>query len=187
MLRTILTGGAVVVVALALFIATRPATFHIERSITMAAPPERAFAQVNDFHAWGAWSPWEKIDPEMQRTFSGPPSGPGAIYAWSGDRNIGKGRMTIVESDAPSHIGIKLEFFEPMAATSTAKFTFAPVADGTKVTWAMDGENNFVGKAVSLFMNMDTMIGGNFESGLAALKTLSESPPTPSAAARTGS
>jgi len=174
-MRYFLIGSAVVIVLLLLAITTRPSTFHIERAITIAAPPESAFAQVNDFHAWGAWSPWEKIDPQMKRTFAGAPSGTGAIHAWNDNREIGEGRMTIVTSDEPSRVAIKLEFFEPFAATNDATFTFAPAPHGTKVTWAMDGRNNFMGKAISLVMNMDRMIGGNFERGLADLKTVAES------------
>lgn len=177
MVRKILIGIAVVIVLFVLVVATRPSTFHIERSTTIAAPPESAFAPVNDFHAWGAWSPWEKIDPQMKRTFEGAPSGAGSIYAWAGNHEVGEGRMTIVKSDKPSHVAIKLEFFKPFAATNAATFTFVPVPEGTKVTWAMDGQNNFAGKAISLFMDMDKMIGDNFERGLADLKTVAESAP----------
>ena len=176
MVRKILIGIAALVVVLVLVVATRPSTFHIERSITIAAPPERPFAHVNDFHRWGAWSPWEKVDPQMKRTFSGAPEGAGAVYAWAGNNEIGEGRMTIEQSDMPSQVFIKLEFLKPFAATNTATFTFAPVPTGTKVTWAMDGRNNFVAKALHLVMDMDKMIGGNFEQGLAALKTVAESP-----------
>jgi uncharacterized protein YndB with AHSA1/START domain len=172
---SVLIGIAVAVVLFAIFVATRPATFHIERSITVAAPPHRPFAHVNDLHAWAAWSPYEKKDPSMQRTFDGPPSGTGAGYAWAGDRNVGEGRMTIVKSEPPSQIVIKLEFFRPFTATNTATFTFTPVADGTRVTWAMDGNNNFMAKAVHLFMDMDKMVGDDFQNGLVALKTVSES------------
>jgi hypothetical protein len=165
-----------VVVALLVVVATRPAAFHIERSVLIQAPPENSFAQVNDFHAWSAWSPYEKLDPKMERTYSGAPSGVGAAYGWKSESgNVGEGSMLIEQSDRPSQIVIRLEFTKPFAATNTASFSFAPTPAGSKVTWAMDGNNNFMGKAASLFMNMDRLVGNDFERGLAALKTLAES------------
>jgi uncharacterized protein YndB with AHSA1/START domain len=175
MMRKVLVGIAVVVVVFVIVVATRPAAFHIERSIAVGAPPETAFAQVNDFHAWAAWSPWEKLDPTMKKTFEGAPSGAGAVYAWAGNGKAGEGRMTIDESETPSRVSIKLEFLKPFAATNTATFSFAPAPEGTKVTWAMDGHNGFVAKAFALFMNMDKMVGGDFERGLAGLKIAAES------------
>src|SRR5262249_7146798 len=139
-------------------------------------------AQVNDFHAWPAWSPWEKLDPQMKKTFEGPASGVGAKYAWTGNDKVGEGRMTIEKSEKPSTVGIKLEFLKPFEATNATTFTFAPTAKGSKVTWAMDGENNFMAKAASLFMDMDKMIGGDFERGLTAMKTAAESAPKPAPA-----
>jgi hypothetical protein len=176
MLRGILIGIAAVVVGLMLVVATRPPTFHIERSIVIAAPPERAFAPVNDFHAWSEWSPWENVDPKMKRMFAGAPSGAGATYAWAGDSNVGEGRMIIMKSDPPSEVGIQLEFMQPFAATNTATFTFVPAPSGTKVTWAMDGRKNFFAKALYMVVDMDKMIGSRFEEGLAALKSVAESP-----------
>jgi Polyketide cyclase / dehydrase and lipid transport len=180
MVRKVLIGIAAVVVLFIIVVVTRPSTFHIERSVSMAAPPANAFGQVNDFHAWSGWSPWEKLDPQMKKTFDGSPSGVGAIYSWVGNDKVGEGKMTIEKSAAPSLVGIKLQFFKPFAATNQSTFTFAPAGDGTKVTWAMDGENNFVGKAFSMFMDMDKMVGGDFERGLASMKTLAESAPKPS-------
>ncbi len=180
MVRKILIGIAAAVVLFIVVVATRPATFHVERSISMAAPPESAFAQVNDFHAWAAWSPWEKLDPDMKKTFGGPPSGAGSTYAWVGNKQVGEGKMTIEKSNPSSLVGIKLEFIKPFTATNATTFTFVPAAGGTKVTWAMDGENNFVGKAFSMFMDMDKMVGGDFERGLASMKTIAESAPKPS-------
>jgi hypothetical protein len=174
MARKILIGVAALIVLLVIVILTRPATFHIERSNTMSAPPESAFAQVNDFRAWPAWSPWEKLDPQMKKTFEGPPAGVGAKYAWTGNDKVGEGRMTMEKSEKPSTIGIKLEFLKPFEATNDTTFTFAPAAGGSKVTWAMDGENTFMGKAASLFMDMDKMLGADFEKGLAAMKTAAE-------------
>jgi hypothetical protein len=174
MLRKSLIGIGILLAAFVLVVATRPARFHVERSATIAAPPQAVFGRVNDFHAWGTWSPWEKIDPGMQRTFSGPPAGVGSTYAWSGNDEIGAGRMTIEQSEPSRRIAIELEFTRPMAATNHATFTFVPVPEGTKVTWAMDGDNNFVGKAISLFIDMDEMIGSHFERGLVTLKGLAE-------------
>jgi hypothetical protein len=174
MLLKILIGVAVIIVLLVLFIATRPSAFRVERSITIAAPPGRAFALVNDFRAWPAWSPWEKKDPRMKKTLGGPPSGVGATYAWAGDKNVGEGRMTIERSERPSLVAIKLEFFKPFTGTNTATFDFAPVPAGTKVTWVMEGKYNFVTKGVSLVMDMDKMIGNDFEAGLAAMKAAAE-------------
>jgi uncharacterized protein YndB with AHSA1/START domain len=181
MFRKILIGVGAIVVLLVSVIATRPSTFHIERSITMAAPPERAFVHVNDFHGWAAWSPYEKLDPQMNRTYQGAASGTGAVYAWAGEKS-GEGKMTIEKSERPSQISIKLEFFKPFAATNTATFTFVPTAEGTTVTWAMDGKNGFVSKAASLVMDMDKLVGGDFERGLAELKVLAESAPKANAA-----
>src|ERR1044071_3437963 len=143
MLKKILIGLGAAFALLLIVIALQPPTFHIERSTTMAAPPDVAFAQVNDFHAWSAWSPWEKLDPGMKRTFEGSPSGAGAVYSWIGNDKVGEGRMTMQTSQKPSFIAIKLEFIKPFAATNTATFTFVPAGEGTKVTWAMDGEKNF--------------------------------------------
>lgn len=174
MLRKILIGLAAIVVVLALVVATRPPTFHIERSITMAAPPDLAFAEVNDFHAWPGWSPWEKLDPGMKKTFEGAPSGAGSVYSWVGNDKVGEGRMTIERSDKPSLVSIKLEFLKPFAATNQATFTFVPAGAGTKVTWAMDGRKNFMAKAFHMVMDMDKMVGGDFERGLIAMKAAAE-------------
>jgi len=174
MVRRILIAIAAVVVLFVIVVATRPAAFHIERSVAIAAPPESVFAQVNDFHAWAAWSPWEKIDPEMKRKFEGPSAGSGAAYSWQGNDKIGEGRMTIVNVSKPSQISIKLEFIKPWTATNAVTFVFAPATEGTKATWAMDGQNGFGAKAASLFMDMDKMVGSDFERGLAALKAVAE-------------
>ena len=182
MLRKILIGISAVLVLFIVVVAVQPATFHVERSVTIAAPPESAFAQVNDFHNWSAWSPWEKLDPGMKRTHGGSASGVGATYAWVGNDEVGEGRMSIEKSEPNKQLVIKLEFLKPMEATNTATFSFSPSAEGTKVTWAMDGNNNFVGKAFCLFMDMDKMVGGDFEKGLAAMKTAAESAPKANAA-----
>jgi hypothetical protein len=170
----ILIGLAAVIAIFAIFVATRPSALHVERSTVIAVPPAGAFAQVNDFHAWAAWSPWEKLDPQMKKTYGGPASGTGATYAWDGNNKVGAGRMTIEKSDKPAQISIKLEFLRPFTATNQATFTFSPSPEGTKVTWAMDGKNNWMMKAFHLFMNMDKMLGGDFERGLAAMKAAAE-------------
>jgi hypothetical protein len=174
MLKKILIGLGAVIVLLVIAILLQPTKFRIERSITMAAPPEAAFAQVDDFHAWAAWSPWEKLDPAMKRSFDGAPSGAGAKYAWVSNKDVGEGRMTIEKSDPPNEVQIKLEFLKPFEATNTTVFTFTKTPAGNKTTWAMEGENNFMGKAMSLVMNMDNMVGPDFEKGLASMKAAAE-------------
>ncbi|HEX7669494.1 MAG TPA: SRPBCC family protein [Polyangiaceae bacterium] len=177
MLPKILIGLGILVLLFVSIVATRPAAFHIERSTTISAPPERAFALVNDFHAWPVWSPYEKLDPQMKKTFEGPAAGTGAVYSWAGTPKVGEGRMTIEKSQAPSLVSLKLEFFKPFTATNTGTFSFVQVPEGTRVTWAMDGRNGFAAKAASLFMNMDKLVGTDFERGLAAMKAAAESAP----------
>lgn len=174
MLKKILIGFGALFALLLIVISLQPETFHVERSISMAAPPEAAFAQVNDFHAWSAWSPWEKLDPGMKRTHDGAPAGVGAKYAWVGNKDVGEGRMTVEKSEPGKLVSIKLEFLKPFEATNQATFTFEKTPEGNKTTWAMDGKNNFISKAMSLVMNMDKMIGPDFERGLASMKTIAE-------------
>jgi len=169
MLKKIAIGVGVVIVLLVVVVATRPSEFRIERSKSIDAPPEVVFLFVNDFHDWPAWSPWEKLDPGMQRSHSGAPEGKGAMYAWSGNDQVGKGKMTIVESRPNERVGIELEFQEPWTATNQTTFAFGRAGDGTKLTWAMEGKNGFVAKAFSMFMDMDAMVGKDFEKGLDAL------------------
>jgi len=179
----ILIGVVVVLVILAVVVATRPAAFHIERSTTIAAPAEVVFERVNDFRAWGDWSPWEKMHPQMARPFGGPPGGEGSTYAWRGNSKVGEGRMTIERSERPGRIVIKLEFLKPFAATNTATFTFSPApGGGTAVNWAMDGRNNFMAKAFHMVMDVDKMVGADFERGLAAMKTVAEAKAAPTTA-----
>jgi hypothetical protein len=174
MLKKILLGLVVVLVALCGFIATRPSTFVVQRTATLKASPDLAFAAVNDFHRWGEWSPWDKLDPQQKRTFEGAASGSGASYSWSGNDQVGEGRMTIEESKANELVRIKLEFLKPWKATNTTFFLFTPAAEGVSVTWKMEGQNDFMGKAFSLFMDMDTMVGKDFEAGLATLGKVAE-------------
>ncbi|HEY5768348.1 MAG TPA: SRPBCC family protein [Terrimicrobium sp.] len=176
MIQVILIALAAIAVVFAGIVAMQPSEFRITRKATIAAPAQTIFAQVNDFHKWTAWSPWEKIDPALQRTYEGAPAGPGAVYSWAGNNQSGEGRMTIVESRPSNLVRIKLEFFKPFAATHTAEFTFEPEGDRTAVTWSMTGENKFLAKGIGLVMNMDKMIGGQFEQGLAELKSVAEAP-----------
>ena len=158
------------------YAATLPATFHVQRAARIQAPPEKVFALIDDFHAWGAWSPWEKIDPALKRSYSGAPSGEGAVYAWEGNQNVGSGRMRIVESEPPSKLVIELDFLEPFEAHNTAVFRLDGEGDATHVTWSMDGANTYLSKLIGIFLDMDAMIGGNFETGLANLKAEAEKP-----------
>ena len=156
------------------YAATKPDTFRVERKIGVKAPPEKIYPLIEDFSQWGAWSPYEKKDPAMKRSFEGPRSGKGAIYAWDGDSNIGAGRMEIVEASAPNRVRIKLDFFRPFAASNTAEFTLQPKGDTTDVTWAMYGPNLFLGKVMQVFLDFDRMVGTDFEAGLADLKRTAE-------------
>lgn len=174
MLKKILIVLAVLVIAFVLYVAQRPADFRIERSITISAPPAVVFAQVNDLHAWQEFSPWAKLDPAAKVSFSGPQAGVGSAFTWAGNSEVGEGTMTIIESKPAELVQFRLDFLKPMKSTSTAEFTFRPVANGTAVTWSMFGKNNFVCRAVCVFMDMDKMVGGQFEQGLAKLKSLSE-------------
>jgi hypothetical protein len=155
-------------------VAMQPSEFRVVRSATMAAPPSDVFAQVNDFHKWEAWSPWAKRDPNMKQTHDGAPAGTGAIYSWAGNSEVGEGRMTLTESRPNERIQIKLEFFRPFAATNSAEFTFKPEGNQTLVSWSMAGNKAFMVKAFSLFMSMDKMVGGDFEKGLAQMKSVVE-------------
>jgi hypothetical protein len=155
-------------------VALQPAHYRVERSAMMNAPAPVVFSQVNDFHKWDAWSPWAKLDPNMKTTFTGPSSGSGAVYAWTGNSDVGEGRMTITDSKPGESVNIKLEFVKPFAATSATVFSFKPQGNQTAVTWTMDGDNNFVGKAMCLVMNMDKMVGGDFEKGLTQMKSVAE-------------
>lgn len=166
----------VIIGGLVVYASTKPDDFRVQRTALVKAPPERIYPLIADLQAWKAWSPWEKKDPKMTRTFSGPQSGVGAAYAWDGDKNVGAGRMEITEATAPSKVVLRLEFLKPFEATNTATFALAPGVDGTTVTWSMDGKYNIFSKVMCLFMDMDKMVGTDFEAGLANLKSLAEKP-----------
>jgi uncharacterized protein YndB with AHSA1/START domain len=177
MLVKIVIALAVIVVGLVVVVALQPKDYRVSRSTTIAAPAPVVFAQVNDFHKWAAWSPWATIDPAMKQAFAGAPAGTGAVYTWSGNREVGQGRMTIVESRSPELVRVKLDFEKPLAGTSVAEFTFRPEGDRTVVTWSMVGEKGFVAKAIHLVLGVERMIGQQFEKGLAAMKTAAEAAP----------
>ena len=174
MLTPILIALAVILIVFVVVVATRPSEFRITRTATISAPPPAVFAKVYDFHNWLAWSPWEKRDPALKRTYEGAQAGTGAIYAWAGNKQVGEGRMTLTQSRPSDLIRIKLDFLKPFAATNAAEFTFQPEGHQTVVTWSMTGKHNFMAKAFCLFMNMDKMVGGDFERGLAQMKTVTE-------------
>jgi len=173
----ILIALVLIAVIFAIVVAMQPAEFRITRSASIPASPAAVFAQVNDLHLWTAWSPWEKMDPALKRTYEGAAAGTGASYGWSGNNQVGEGRMTITESRPNDLIRMKLEFLKPFKATNTTEFTFKPEGNQTVVTWSMSGRNNFMCKAVGLFMNCDKMVGGQFEQGLANLKKIAASLP----------
>ena len=177
MVKLILIALAVIIAVLAVVVALQPAEFRVARSATMSAPAPVIFAQVDDLHKWEAWNPWQKKDPAMKLTFAGPPAGFGASYSWAGNNEVGEGRLTITESRPGDLVRIKLEFMKPFAATNTAEFTFKPEGDKTAVTWSMEGKNNFFAKAINLCLNMDKMVGGEFEKGLADMKKVAEAAP----------
>jgi hypothetical protein len=179
MVWKILIALVVMVAMLAVVVATRPSEFRVQRTTTISAPAPVVFAQVNDFHKWEAWSPYVKRDPAMKKTFEGAPSGVGAIYTWSGNNEVGEGRTTIIESRPSELIRVQLEFVRPFAATSIAEFTFKPEGERTAVTWSLNGHNNFIAKAMGLVVNTDRMIGGDFETGLAQMKSAAEAGPRP--------
>ena len=162
--------GAVLLVA-----ALKPDSFRIQRTASIKAPPEKVFALVNDFRRWTEWSPWESIDPALKRTYEGAATGKGAAYGWEGNKNVGSGRMEILESTPGSLITIKLDFLKPFEAHNTAQFRFDRAGDTTTVTWSMFGPSPYLSKLMGLVFDMDKMVGGQFEQGLATLKAKSES------------
>ncbi len=177
MFEAVVVIGVILAIAIAVVLilaATKPDRFSVRREITVQAPAEKIFPLINDFHQWVAWSPYEHKDPALKRTYSGTESGKGAVYGWDGNNNVGSGRMEILESAVPSKIVIKLDFFKPFEGHNTAEFTMLPQGNATNVTWFMHGPSPFMGKIMHVFINMDRMVGKDFEIGLANLKTLTE-------------
>lgn len=181
LLRVLFIGLALFCIffgGLLVLIASRPADYSIVRSTTIAASPQAVFDRVSDLRKWNDWSPWAKLDPNAKYSFSGPESGKGSAFSWSGNNEVGEGTMTITESTPPERVQFHMAFVRPMQDTSNTTFTFTPEGSGTKVVWTMSGKNNFVAKAMCLVMDMDKMVGGQFEQGLSNLKTLTESEAT---------
>lgn len=174
MLKTIAIVLLVLIAALLVYAATRPDSFRVQRHIVIQASPEKIFAFIDDFHRWGEWSPYEKLDPAMQRSFGGAPKGVGATYQWTSEGKAGAGRMEIKEATLSSKLRVQLDFTKPFNASNTAEFTLQSQGAATQLTWAMYGPSPFITKLVGVFMNMDTLIGKDFEAGLANLKTAAE-------------
>jgi uncharacterized protein YndB with AHSA1/START domain len=174
LLTKVVVGFATIVIVFALIVALQPAEYRVARSATIAAPPAEVFAHVNDFHKWEAWSPWAKLDPAAKNSFEGSPSGTGAVFSWSGNNEVGEGRMTLIESRPNELIRIKLEFVRPFEDTAVSEFAFKAEGDQTVVTWTMSGEKNFIAKGFCMFVDMDKMLGGEFDKGLAQMKAVTE-------------
>ncbi|GMU05825.1 SRPBCC family protein [Corallococcus caeni] len=178
MFKKIAIGFAAALLLLVGVIATRPDTFTVTRTASVPGTPDIAFGLVNDFHQWNQWSPWEALDPNMKRTFGGAEAGVGATYGWTGNDDVGEGRMTIQEVAANESVRVKLEFIKPFASSSITTFMFKPAQDGTTVTWTMTGDHNFMSKAMCLVMDMDKVVGKDFEKGLASMKTAAQAEAT---------
>jgi hypothetical protein len=174
MLKKVLLGLVVIATVLVALALTRPDTFEVRRTIVVNAPPAKLAGYLNDFRQWTVWSPWERLDPAMRRTYSGPPRGQGAVYAWSGNDKVGEGRMEIVDDGAPTRIVIDVDFVKPFASQAQTVFELTPQGAGTVVTWTMSGPTPFISKLVGLFASMDDMIGDDFDEGLRQLKAAAE-------------
>jgi hypothetical protein len=174
MLKKIALGVVVILAIILGLAATKPDSFSVKRVVSIKAPPEKIAALITDFHQWGSWSPWEHLDPNMKRTFSGAPSGKGAVYEWEGNKDVGKGRMEIADAATPVKTVIKLDFLQPFESHNTTEFTMLPQGETTTVSWDMSGPMPFISKIMSVFTSMDAMIGKDFEKGLSNLKTVAE-------------
>lgn len=177
MMKIFAVIGAVLVLGIAVVLilaAMKPDQFRIQRTATINAPSDRIFPLINDYKAWSAWSPYENKDPDMKRTYGATTSGKGATYAWEGNGNVGAGNMLITDAQAPSKIALDLNMTKPMTAHNKVEFTLVPAGDSTLVTWAMRGETPYFAKIIHVFFNVDKMVGGDFEAGLAKLKALAE-------------
>jgi hypothetical protein len=174
MITTIAIIIAALIAATLVCAATRPATFRVERAIVINAPTAKIFPHINGFHQWEAWSPWDKIDPAMKRSYSGADSGKGAVYGWEGNKDVGQGRMEIVESTPSSGLLIKIDFMKPFEGHNMVQFTLVPHGDATNVTQTMYGPSPFMARLMGLFFSMDKMVGQKYEEGLASLKAIVE-------------
>jgi uncharacterized protein YndB with AHSA1/START domain len=174
MLKTLLILLVLVVAGFAAYVATQPSEFRVERTATIAAPPAAVFAHVEDLHKWEAWSPWAKLDPKVKVAYEGALSGKGAAFSWAGNSEVGEGRMTIIESQSPELVDIKVDFTEPFEGTNSSTFNFKPAGDGTAVTWTMSGHQDLIAKAMCIAFNGKKMIGDQLDQGLAQLKAVAE-------------
>ncbi|MGH8751775.1 MAG: SRPBCC family protein [Burkholderiales bacterium] len=174
MFKVIAIVIVVVLAAVLILAATKPDTFRVQRAASIKAPPEKIFALINDLHSWDAWSPWEKKDPAMKRTFGATTAGKGATYAWDGNKDVGQGSMEIIESATPGKVALKLDFVKPFEAHNTVEFTLSPKGNATEVTWTMQGPTPYFAKIIHVFINMDSMVGKDFEAGLASMKAAAE-------------
>src|SRR5438093_13226167 len=164
----------VLVAALLIYAATRPDALHVQRAASIKAPPEKILPPINDFHSWSSWAPYEKLDPAMKRAYSGATNGKGAVYEWDGNSQVGQGRMEITDASHPSRVTIKLDFIRPFEGHNTAEFALVPQGNATNVSWTMDGRSPYVAKLMGVFIDMDNMVGKDFETGLANLKAIAE-------------
>ncbi|MDB5960588.1 MAG: polyketide cyclase [Massilia sp.] len=174
MFKKFALGVLAILIVILMMAAMKPNSFTISRSVAIDAPPEKIAALLTDFHQWQSWSPWEQLDPNMQRTFSGAARGVGAAYAWQGNKDVGRGRMEIIEAATPARTVVKLDFIEPFASNNVTTFTLVPAGRGTSVTWTMSGPMLFVSKLMTVFVSMDALIGKDFDKGLAQLKAAAE-------------
>jgi uncharacterized protein YndB with AHSA1/START domain len=174
MLKIIAIIAVVLIAGVLVLAAARPDTFRVERAADIKAPPEKVFALINDLKAWSSWSPWEKKDPAMKRTYGTTTSGKGATYAWEGNKDVGQGSMEIAESILPTKVALKLDFLKPFEAHNRVEFTLTPKGDATGVSWAMQGDTPYFAKIIHVFIDMDKMVGKDFESGLADLTAAAE-------------
>ena len=175
MLTKAIAAVGIILLGILVYAAFQPDSFRVERTVVIKAPPEKIYPLINDFRQWTHWSPWEKIDPDLKRTYRGNESGKGAIYEWKGNDTVGTGRMEIIDPVSPTKIVIDLTFIKPMEARNVAEFILQPMgADGTSVTWSMHGQNPFIAKLIQVFFSMDKMVGGDFAKGLDSLKAVAE-------------
>lgn len=174
MMQKILIGLIATIGSFVALILLQPSDYQITRTTTIAAPAQDVFAQIDDFHRWQAWSPWAERDPKAKASFEGPASGKGAVFAWSGNNEVGEGRMTLTESQPGALVKIRTDFVKPFVGSSYSDFTLKPAGEGTALTWSMSGQNDFIGKAICLFVSMDKVLGGEMAKGLAGIKRITE-------------
>ena len=174
MIKIIALVVVAAIAAVLIFAATKPDVFRVQRAASINAPPDKVFPFINDFKRWEAWSPWEKKDPAMKRSFGVTTGGKGATYAWEGNKDVGQGSMEITQSVPSSRIALKLDFVKPFEGHNVVEFTLEPKGDATQVTWTMAGETPYFAKIIHVFINMDSMVGKDFEAGLANLKAIAE-------------